>query len=62
MNRSDNFLVLTIRPDLREDQEIPQSQITARQIGPDKDPTKIAIISLPINLTMCFGCSKEPSH
>ena len=23
---------------------------------------KIALISLPINLNMCFGCSKEPSH
>ena len=23
---------------------------------------KIAIIFLPINLNMCFGCSKEPSH
>ena len=23
---------------------------------------KIAFISLPINLNMCFGCSKEPSH
>ena len=23
---------------------------------------KIAIISLSINLNMCFGCSKEPSH
>ena len=23
---------------------------------------KILIIFLPINLSMCFGCSKEPSH
>ena len=23
---------------------------------------KIVIIFLPINLNMCFGCSKEPSH
>ena len=23
---------------------------------------KIEFISLPINLNMCFGCSKEPSH
>ena len=23
---------------------------------------KIAIISLPISLNMCFGCSKEPPH
>ena len=23
---------------------------------------KIAFISLPIHLNMCFGCSKEPSH
>ena len=23
---------------------------------------KIAFISLPINLNMCFGCSNEPSH
>ena len=23
---------------------------------------KILIIFLPINLNMCFGCSKEPSH
>ena len=22
----------------------------------------IAFITLPINLNMCFGCSKEPSH
>ena len=29
-------------------------------IDPDKD--KIVIIYLPINLTMCFGCSKEPSY
>ena len=33
-------------------------------MGPDKDSlcTKIAFISLPISLNMCFGCSKEPSH
>ena len=23
---------------------------------------KILFFSLPINLNMCFGCSKEPSH
>ena len=23
---------------------------------------KIVIIFLPINLNICFGCSKEPSH
>ena len=23
---------------------------------------KIAFISLPINVNLCFGCSKEPSH
>ena len=23
---------------------------------------KIVIILLPINLNLCFGCSKEPSH
>ena len=23
---------------------------------------KIVIIFLPLNLNMCFGCSKEPSH
>ena len=27
-----------------------------------KCATKIALVSLPINLNMCFGCSKEPSH
>ena len=27
-----------------------------------KNELKIAIISLSINLNMCFGCSKEPSH
>ena len=33
-------------------------------IGPDKDILlrKILIIFLLINLNMCFGCSKEPSH
>ena len=33
-------------------------------IGPDKEfyLPKIAIIFLPINSNMCFGCSKEPSH
>ena len=32
-------------------------------IGPDRIvcAPKIAFISLPINLNMCFGCSKEPS-
>ena len=62
MSRFDNFVILTIRPDLRVDQEMSQSQITARHIGQDKDPPKIAFISLPINLNTCFGCSKEPSH
>ena len=32
-------------------------------ICPDKDfLPKIVIISLPIYLNMCFGCSKEVSH
>ena len=33
-------------------------------IDPDKEIlwTKIVIISLPINLNMCFVCSKEWSH
>ena len=33
-------------------------------IHPNKEiyERKIVIISLPINLNMCFGCSKEPSH
>ena len=34
-------------------------------IGPvkqKKNLSKIAIIFLSINLNMCFGCSKEPSH
>ena len=33
-------------------------------IGQDKEffEHKIIIIFLPINLNMCFGCSKEPSH
>ena len=34
-------------------------------IGPDIKEIldgKILIIFLPINLNMCFGCSKEPSH
>ena len=29
-------------------------------INPDKEI--ILIIFLPINLNMCYGCSKEPSH
>ena len=28
----------------------------------DKSTPKIAIIFLPINLNICFGCSKEPSQ
>ena len=33
-------------------------------IGPNRKfyLRKILIIFLPINLNMCFGCSKEPSH
>ena len=33
-------------------------------IDPDKEiyERKIVIIFLPINLNMCFWCSKEPSH
>ena len=33
-------------------------------IGPDKEIlfARILVIFLPINLNMCFGCSKEPSH
>ena len=36
----------------------------AESIDPDKEnfERKIVIIFLPINLNMCFGCSKEPSH
>ena len=35
----------------------------AFHMGPDKDSApKIAFISLPISLNMCFGCSKEQSH
>ena len=39
----------------------PQTLPTWVQIGIVCVP-KIAFISLPINLNMCFGCSKEPSH
>ena len=28
----------------------------------EKSVIKITIIFLPINLSICFGCSKEPSH
>ena len=37
---------------------------TENNIGPDKEiyEGKIVIIFLLINLNMCFGCSKEPSH
>ena len=33
-------------------------------MDPDKEfhECEIVIILLPINLNMCFGCSKEPSH
>ena len=33
-------------------------------IGPDKEfyERMIVIIFLPMNLNMCYGCSKEPSH
>ena len=27
-----------------------------------KNKHKIVIISFPVNLNRCFGCSKEPSH
>ena len=32
------------------------------QISNNKKLRKIVIVSLPISLNMCFGCSKEPSH
>ena len=32
-------------------------------IDPDKNyEDKIVIIFFPVNLKICFGCSKEPSH
>ena len=31
-------------------------------IGPDKEVYLHIIIFLPINLSVCFGCLKEPSH
>ena len=45
----------------------PEKKIKIHQdmgIGPDKEIYlhKILIIFLPINLNMCFVCSKEPSH
>ena len=41
------------------------SQAALLYIVPDKKnfmTSKNVIISLSINLNMCFGCSKEPSH
>ena len=41
-----------------------QRQVGTMYIHPIKElfKRKICIIFLPINLNMCFGCSKEPSH
>ena len=38
---------------------------SSHHLGPDKEnflEHKMVNIFLPINLNMCFGCSKEPSH
>ena len=44
-----------------EDEHVPQDYAESEVafIGADKE---ILVIFLPINLNMCFGCSKEPSH
>ena len=41
-----------------------QTLVVCLFIDPDKEfyEPKIVMIFLPINLNMCFGCSKEPSH
>ena len=41
-----------------------QIRLYTCDIDPDKKnyERKIVIIFLPINLNMCFGCSKEPSQ
>ena len=41
-----------------------ERQYRDRDIDPDKEIclSTIFIIFLPINLNMCFGCSKEQSH
>ena len=57
------FYENTVAPDqLAFDHDL--ALIFILSIGPDKDSfaPKIAFISLPINLNMCFGCSKELSH
>ena len=44
--------------------EIAAALATGNIIGPNKEffQRKIVIIFIPINLNMCFGCSKEPSQ
>ena len=43
---------------------VPMMNILMNPIGPDRVfyLRKILIIFLLINLNMCFGCLKEPSH
>ena len=54
-------------PDLDKHTELSDDEkyhICKLFMGPDRIvcALKIALITLPINLNMCFGCSKEPSH